>query len=278
MQVGAVALEELVRFDGQEDIEIARRPAAHTRFAFAGKPDARAILHARRNIDRERALPCHAARTGTVRARILDHLAAALAGRAGALEREESLGMADPPLTTTRRTGARPGAGLGTAARAGLADDGRRDADLRGLAAKGLLEGDLHVVAQVCSALASGTAAAPAAHPEQIVEDVGKRGGKVGTEAAAAAMLEGRMAETIVGGALIAVLEHVVGLVDLLETMLAILVAWIAIRVVLHGELAERGLELGLGLPACHAQDLVVVALAHDQRVPSCSAAVCSVM
>ena len=64
--------------------------------------------------------------------------------------------------------------------------------------------------------------------------------------AAARALLEGGMAEAVIGGALLAVLQDVVGLVDFLEAVLAVLVAGIAVGVILHGELAERGLELGL--------------------------------
>ena len=65
--------------------------------------------------------------------------------------------------------------------------------------------------------------------------------------AAHAALLESGMAETVIGGALIAVLENVVGLVEFFELVLAVGVARVAVRVMLHGELAERGLELDLG-------------------------------
>ncbi len=47
MQVGAVALEERMRGQREENIEIARRPAAHAGLAFAGEPDAGAVLDAR---------------------------------------------------------------------------------------------------------------------------------------------------------------------------------------------------------------------------------------
>ena len=57
-------------------------------------------------------------------------------------------------------------------------------------------------------------------------------------------VLEGGVAEAVVGGALVWVLEDLVGLVDLLEAMLAVLVAGIAIGMPLHGQLAERGLQL----------------------------------
>ena len=61
MQIGAVALEKLVRRERQENIEVAGRPAAQARLAFAGKPDARAVLDAGRNIHRQRALARDAA-------------------------------------------------------------------------------------------------------------------------------------------------------------------------------------------------------------------------
>src|SRR4051812_11438024 len=96
MQVGAVTLEERVGGQRGKNIEIARRPAAHTGLALVGEADAGAVLDAGRDVDRERALARHPARARARRARVLDHLAAALADRAGALQREEAaLGVAD---------------------------------------------------------------------------------------------------------------------------------------------------------------------------------------
>ena len=46
-QIGAVALEELVRLDREEDVEVAGRPAPHAGLALAGEPDARPVLDAR---------------------------------------------------------------------------------------------------------------------------------------------------------------------------------------------------------------------------------------
>ncbi len=82
-------------------------------------------------------------------------------------------------------------------------------------------------------------------------------------------MLERGMAKPIIGGALVAVLEHVVGLVEFLEFVDAVLIARIVIGVVLHGELAERGLELDLGAGAGDAQHFVVVALRHFRIIPA---------
>ena len=82
------------------------------------------------------------------------------------------------------------------------------------------------------------------AHAEEIVEDIREGRGEVGAEAvgrAAAAMLECGVAETVVGCALVGVLEDLVGLVDLLEAVLGPVVTGIAIRVTLHRLLAKRG-------------------------------------
>src|SRR5580692_9427215 len=170
MQIGAIALEERMGADRQENIEIARRPAAHARFAFAGEPDAGAVLDAGRDVHRQRTLAGDTAGAGAGRTRAVDRLAAALALRAGALEREETLGVADFALALAHRANFWLGAWLGAGAGAGLAGDRGRDTNLRRLARIGLVQGDFHVVAQIGAALAAGaTATAAAAHAEQIV-------------------------------------------------------------------------------------------------------------
>src|SRR5262249_54078902 len=151
------------------------------------------------------------------RTRIVDHLAAALAAGAGALEREEALGVADSARAAAMRTGLRPGAGLGARARASLARDRRGQPHLGGLAGECLVERDLHVVAQVGAALGSRAATAAATHAENALEQVGESGAEIGPEAGPAhALLEGGMAEAVIGGALVRVLQDLVGLVDLL--------------------------------------------------------------
>ena len=54
-----------------------------------------------------------------------------------------------------------------------------------------------------------------------------------------------------------------VGLVELFEARLGVLVAGIAIRVALHRRLAERGLQVSVRGGLGDAQDLVKVALGH---------------
>ena len=56
MQIGAIALEELVLGQRQENVEVAGRTAAHASLAFAGEANAGAVLDALRDIDRQRPL------------------------------------------------------------------------------------------------------------------------------------------------------------------------------------------------------------------------------
>src|SRR5690606_38958594 len=51
IKIGPVALEQVVRADRDEDVEIARRAAPQARFAFIGQADARAVLDALGNVD-----------------------------------------------------------------------------------------------------------------------------------------------------------------------------------------------------------------------------------
>src|SRR5215469_17092729 len=88
----------------RKNVEIPGGSTAHARLAFAREPYAGAILDARGDVDRERALARHppGARAGW--ARVVDDLSAALAGGAGPLEREETLGVTDASLTAASGT------------------------------------------------------------------------------------------------------------------------------------------------------------------------------
>src|SRR6185312_4045273 len=107
----------------------------------------------------------------------------------------------------------------GPAPRAGLAGHLGRHLDLGGAAGIGLLDGDLHVVAEISAALATGAlaAASPAAHEvaENVVEDVGHRGAEVARKSGAgAAILEGGVAVTVVGGPLLRVAQALISGAD----------------------------------------------------------------
>lgn len=130
----------------------------------------------------------------------------------------------------------------------------------------GFLQRDFHVVAQIRAAAVVLPATAPPAHevPEQIVEDIGHRGAEVAVEAAAATpVLERGMAEPVVGGPLLRVLERLVGGIDLLEARLGLRVVGIAVRVQLHGELAVGGLQGSRVRIARDTENFVQISFSH---------------
>src|SRR5882724_1141705 len=253
MQVGALALEQRVGRQRQEDVEIARRCAVHADLALAGQPDAGAVLDPGRDVHREVLLLAHAAGAVAALAGLLDDFAGATAGMAGALDGEEALTGPHPPGATAGGAGRGLGALLAAAPLAGPAGGRAWHANGILLAGERLLQRDRHVVAQIGAAPAR-LAAAPASGElaEHLLEDVGEAAG-VEFEAAEAArariaVLERGMTVAVIGGALLIILEDVVGFVDFLELVLGRLVALIAVRVEFHGLRPIRLLDLvGVG-------------------------------
>src|SRR6266480_2949168 len=256
----------------QENVEIARRSATDAGLAFAGKPNAGAIFHALRNVDRQCPLARYPSRARAGRTGIFDHLAAALTAGAGSLQREKSLRLPHPAGAAAHRAGLRLGAGLGAGARTGFAGHRDRDLDLRGLAEEGFLQRDFHVVAQVLAALAPAATSALPGHAEQIFENIREGRGKASAEAgtaAARALFESGMTEPVIGRALVAVFEDFVGFVDFLETDFAVGIAGILVRMPFHRQLAERRLELGLVRSSVDFKGFIVAALGgHPSNPP----------
>src|SRR5208282_937136 len=156
--IGAVALEEEVRLDGEKDVEVAGRRSPHAGLALAGEPDARAVLDPRRDRDRKRLLARDPSAAVADAARIADDAARALARRAGALDGEEALLRAHAAMAMAGLAARRLRPAFPARALARLAHDRARHADLGLAAAEGLLERDLEVVAQVGTACGSGAA------------------------------------------------------------------------------------------------------------------------
>src|SRR5579864_2838217 len=71
------------------------------------------------------------------------------------------------------------------------------------------------------------------------------------------------MAETIVGSALLRVLQHIIGLVDGLEVSFRFLATVLAVGVIFHGELAKSRLDRRIVGGARNAQQFVIVLLDH---------------
>jgi hypothetical protein len=151
------------------------------------------------------------------------------------------------------------------------------DGDLFLAAMRGLLEFNLHVVAEIRATLRAGGIAASAASAEELVEDVFDvscperlaekvkgivESARAGARAAAA-RVEGIVAVLVVGGALLRVAQCLVGFADLLELVLGGLVTWILVGVKLEGLLAIGLLEFVVRNAAADAEDFVIVALGH---------------
>ena len=222
--------------------------------------------------DRERLLAPHAALAAAGAARLLDHGAGALAGRAGALDGEEALLRAHPPVALAGAAGGGRRPRLGAAAAARLALGEGVDADRRLLALERLVDRDFEVVAQIAAAARRAGVTAPAAHrSEHLLEDVGEPAGKAEPAGASRpALLEGGVAELVVGGSLLIVLEDVVGLVDLLEFLFRRVVAGVSVGVVFHRQPAVGALQfVGAGGPLADAECLVKILLGHGWRTGS---------
>src|SRR5262249_34596214 len=190
---------------------------------------------------------------------------------------------APPPLAAALARRAH-GLALAAAAMAGLAALEVLDADLLLHARRDLLERERQADLQVVAAprpRAPPAARAAAAAAEQVVEralaaevahERAQRVGQVeaGVEATAAAAKAAaraaaglRVAELVVARALLRVVQHLVRLGGFLELGLGLLVARVAVRMPLHGELAVGLLDVVHGSAARHAQHLVVIALRH---------------
>ena len=80
---------------------------------------------------------------------------------------------------------------------------------------------------------------------------------------AAAAILERGLAEAIVSGALLRVLEDIIGLADRLEARLLVAAAVMTVGMAFLGETAVGGLDRGLVRAPLDAQQIVIIALSH---------------
>ena len=115
---------------------------------------------------------------------------------------------------------------------------------------------------------AAGRTAAPAAHhvAEDVLENIRETAGTakaVTATAAHAAVFESRVAETIVSGALLRILENLISFADFLELTLGFRVVRIAVGVIAHCLLAERGFQLLFVRTLADAQCLVEICLHH---------------
>src|SRR5262249_35102565 len=107
-------------------------------------------------------------------------------------------------------------------------------------------EGHLELVLQVLTATRSGATAATAPRPEEVAEQVAQDvlEARAEIEAAEASLLECRMAVAIVLRSPLGVAQDRVGLADLLEALLGLVIARVLVRVISQRELPVGLLQL----------------------------------
>src|ERR687887_1041647 len=268
-QVVAAAAEQRVLADVDLDDQVPGGRAGLAGLALALEADGGAVADPGGDADLQLAGADLAAPAAAVGARVVDHRAAALAGRAGAGQPEQALVAGDGAAAVAGRAGPRQRARPGAGAVAHVA--GRRPGELErdGGAAHRLLEaeGDLavdvpptpggllapaeEVAEQVAQATAQVLDADPAPEParEAAAEPARERAGA------------DQAAGLVVLGALLGVGQHAVGPADLLEALLRGPVAGVGVRVVLLGELPVGLLDVRRRGVLGNAEDGVEVLL-----------------
>src|SRR5436853_2891713 len=163
--------------DVDDDIQIAALRAGIAGFAFAGNAQPRAVINAGRHLDFEGLFALDAPFAVTGAAMILDHLARAATGRAGAQDRQERLLITHLAAAAAGRTtdGLRAFRRAASVTYITVFQAGH--ANLRLDALRRFFEANLDVVAQVSAALRAAPLVAPAEHiaeAEQVAQDVFK--------------------------------------------------------------------------------------------------------
>ena len=137
--------------------------------------------------------------------------------------------------------------------------------------ADGLLEGDLHVVAEVPAPVRLGCVGGPsaeevfeeAAPAEDLAEDFKRIVEAAGAGISAGAAVEGGVAVLIVSGPLLGVVEHFVCFAQFLELLFGGFVSRVLVRVMLEGQFPVSLLDFVRTAVFCDSQDFVIVAFGH---------------
>src|SRR5581483_11447900 len=245
--------------DLHDDVEVAVGAAVPARLALALEPDARAVLRPGRHLDLVALRRALAPRAAAVAARLLDDDAVAAAARAGLGQREQAVAVGDDARAVALRAGDRPRPGLRAGAAADVAGRLRLDRHPHGDALERVVEREAHARLEVGAALrprprraaaaaAAEDAAQPAEQVGQVAEvDVLDANVLEAAEGPGAGAADASGAEAVVLLALLRVGEQVVRRLDVLEPLLRLLVAGVAVRVVLARKLAIRLLDLVVG-------------------------------
>ena len=269
---GAVALKDRVRPHDHVDEQIAGGAAVCAGVAVALAGDGLPVVDAGGDLHGHLVLAADAAHTAAGLAGLVDDLAraAALGAGGGGLHRAEggALGGAHGAAALAVGADLRRRAGGAAVALAVGALLHAGSGDLLFATEGRLLKGDVHAHAHALALAGGVRVAGLAAEAAEAAENVPKNIAEIAkavkaAEAARAVSrvgIEGRMAKLVILLALFLVGEHLVGLVCLLEALLARLVAGVQVGVVGLGDLAEGLFDLVLCGALVYAEHLIVIA------------------
>jgi hypothetical protein len=145
-QIIAVALENLVRLDMQDDVQVSRWSAASPSLSISGGAEPRAGLDPGGDAQRDFGGEFAPAGAVTRVAGLVDHATGALAMRAGLGDAEDAARADDLTAAAAGGAGSGSGTGFGSGAIAGITPLGFADGDLLFTAARSLFKGDLEVI------------------------------------------------------------------------------------------------------------------------------------
>nr|WP_276602979.1 hypothetical protein [Nannocystis pusilla] len=249
VDVVLVALEPLVGLDRDLDVEVAGRAALGAGHAAPGDPQGLAVVDAGGDVDLEGRLALDRAGARAGLARRGDHLPLALTARAGGLDGEEALAVDHLAVAAALTAGLRLGAGGRAAAVAVLAGLAALDRELALDAGHRLGERDDHAGLEVPAALRAVAAAAEPEVAEQVAEQVAEAAEDlVGTlEAGEAGARRALVPVLIVEPTLVVVAQDLERLGRLLELLLGLGIAGVAVGMPLHRGLAIGALDVWRG-------------------------------
>ena len=276
MDVIPIALKNVVLFETNFNVQIARWAPIGARFPVARAANAHATVNACGNLHFECFLLFELALTAASGTGFSNHLAIAATGGASLLHAEKALAHLHLPRARTGATGFGLRACFGATAMAQLTIVPAGDANLGVFALGGLLQGDFHGIAQIAAPenLASTAARASALLAKHVTKNVTKSFRKAthvfATSATPHVGIDTRKTVLVVSGPLLRVRQHFVGFLGFLEFFFGHLggVALIAVRVVLHRVFAIGLFDFVVRRVLGNPKNLVKISFCHCFSCP----------
>src|SRR5579862_3243911 len=245
--------------------QIAGRTAVRPRLPFLRQTKLRSIVDAGRDVDFQLALPALIAFAVAFLARTANHLASAVALRAGAADRKERLLINHFAAAPADRTGYQAVFGLCAFSVAAGAFVETGDLNIRGKTAHRVFKSNLEIVADIFAALCARAPLAGAAKHVGEAEHVAQNIAQVGKSAAVESARRGNalMAEAVISGALLRIAQNAIGFVGFLELVFRRVVARVQIRMELARELLVGAFQRCVLASPLNAEDLVIIAFRY---------------